>query len=72
MSKVLPGTALVAVVMFLAWPAVSLSASPQACFGQGRAEYAVNGPESPGYWASQRKGTNSTMNQDYMAACQPS
>lgn len=55
-----------------AWTMVSESASPKACFGQGRAEYALNGSETVGYWASARKATNATMNQDYMTACQPS
>lgn len=51
--------------------AVSEKASPMACFGQGRASYALNGDYSVGYWASQRKGENAVMNAAYREACQP-
>jgi hypothetical protein len=51
--------------------AVSPNANPNACFGQGRADYALNGSFSVGYWASMRKGDNAAQNAAYRDACQP-
>jgi hypothetical protein len=51
--------------------AVSDNASPKACFGQGRADYALNGEFSVGYWASQRKADNAVQNAAYRDSCQP-
>ena len=50
--------------------AVSENANQQACFGQGRATYATTGPETVGFHASQRKGTNAELNAAYREACQ--
>ena len=58
-----------------AW-AASSNASPNACFGQDRAEgvamlRALFGPNAWGQIASERKGTNSDLNAAYRDACQP-
>jgi len=71
MKKLIVSAFLLVTMVVFVWPFVSEHASPKACFGQGRANYALNGSESVGYWASLRQGDNSWMNQDYMDACQP-
>lgn len=50
--------------------AVSENANQNACFGQGRAEYATTGSETVGFHASQRKGNNAEINAAYRENCQ--
>ena len=44
--------------------------SQQACFGQGRSEYAKANPGGVGVVLSERKGDNAEMNAAYRDACQ--
>jgi hypothetical protein len=50
------------------------NANQNACFGQGRSEYALLahalGLPTVGDYASQRKGSNAEMNAAYRDACQ--
>jgi hypothetical protein len=74
MKKLILGAVVSAVLLSAAATpsfAISDEASPMSCFGQDRAEYALEGSESVGYWASMRKGLNSAMNIAYRLACQP-
>jgi hypothetical protein len=76
MRRIILGAAAAALsIAAIAGPvaAASDNANQNACFGQGRAAYAVaNGgtDASVGFYASQRKGDNASINAAYRDSCQ--